>query len=265
MGKIKLGILGLGLIGSSILKGLYNNSDYEIFCCSISSFLEAKNYTLNSSPDLNILKNCDIIFVCSSVTKTLSYLEKLNSVLSEKTIVADVTSIKKDLLGKKFNFNFILTHPMAGSEKSGFSAGNKDLFSDCKWLIEKNNEILEKIIADLGAKAKLVDMNNHDKMCAQISHLPTILSFLLFNSVDKTSKEIASSGFRDTTRLAMTNSDLAFNMFNLNLENIEESFNKLKEELNHLKSLTDSEKISLFNEISKQRKEMYGENGKNLY
>ena len=48
---IKVGIIGLGLIGASILKGLYKNSAYEIFCYSNSSFKNAKKYTKNSSND----------------------------------------------------------------------------------------------------------------------------------------------------------------------------------------------------------------------
>ena len=150
---IKVGIIGLGLIGSSILKGLTLKSDYEIFCVSNSSYQKAQKYLKNpknSSKDIKIIKNCDIIFVCSKISDTLSILDKLNTFLDKKTSVVEVCSIKKDLLNKKYNFNFILSHPMAGKENSGFEAGDSSLFEGAKWLVDKNcsNILLEKIIKD---------------------------------------------------------------------------------------------------------------------
>lgn len=261
----KVGIIGLGLIGASILKGLSKNSNYELFCYSNSSVKKALEYCKNASDNIEIVSNCDIVFVCTKLSQTLETLEKLNSILDEKTLVVDVSSIKSNLLNKSFNFNFILSHPMAGSEKSGFDASQEDLFKNCVWLIEKENELLEKIISDLGAKILKIDMQEHDKMCAEISHLPTILSFLLFENASDSSKQIASSGFRDTTRLAMTNSDLAFSMFNYNKENILKAFDNLINKLDYLKNLSDDEKINLFEEIAQKRAKMYDNEGKNIF
>ncbi len=269
---IKIGIIGLGLIGASILKKLYNNCQYEIFCCSKSSFENALNYTKNSALNLEIVKGCDVVFVCSKISKTLEILEKLNSFLDKKTIVLDVSSIKKGLLNQKYNFNFVLSHPMAGSEKNGFEAGDVELFKGAKWLIDKKfsnesakSEIIEKIIKDLGAIPFWIDMKDHDNFCAQISHLPTILSFLLFDLATNEAKQIASSGFRDCTRLAMSESDMVLNMLNLNEENILNLFDKLQEKLIYLKNLSNSEKIKIFKEIAANRQKMYDVNGKNIF
>lgn len=260
---IKVGISGLGLIGSSILKALYKK--YEIFCHSNSSYKKALKYTKNSSNDINILKDCDIIFVCCELSKTLKTLDKLNTFLNKKTIVCDVASVKSTLLNKKYNFNFILSHPMAGSEKRGFEAGEANLFKGNKWLIQKNNKLLNEIIDHMGAIPLKIDMKEHDFMCAQISHLPALLSFLLFDCADDNSKKIASSGFRDTTRLAMTNSDLVFGMLKNNKTNILKAYKLLDDKLNYLKKLSDDEKIKLFDEISKKRAKMYDKNGKNIF
>ena len=262
--KVKVGIVGLGLIGSSILRGLFDINDYELFVCSKSSYTEALNYTKNSSFDVKIVEKCDIVFVCTSVSKTLKTLEELNKILNKDTIVVDVTSIKKDLLNKRYNFNFILSHPMAGTEKTGFNAGFEELFVGAKWLIEKNNEILNKIIYTLGAKPLVVDMNTHDKLTAQISHLPTVLSFLLFDSATDNAKMIASSGFRDMTRLSMSNSDLVLNMLK-NKENILKYFDIIKEKLDKVFTMSDKELVEYLDKISVERKKMYDENGKNIF
>lgn len=262
--KIKLGIIGLGLIGSSILKGLYKNNDYEIFCISNSSYKKALKYTKKASSDINDIKKCDIIFVCSDISKTEEYLEKLDKILPKNTIVCDVASIKKDLINKKYNFNFILTHPMAGSEKTGFSAGYAGLFKNAKWLFEKENEILIKVIKDLKAIPLKIKMKNHDELTAQISHLPTILSFLVFDMAQNEAKKIASSGFRDMTRLSMTSDNLALNMFN-NKNNVLKYFDIIVKKMETLKNLTDNEKIQYFRKISKKRTKMYDKFGKNIF
>ena len=128
---IKVGIIGLGLIGTSILKKLSLFKDkYEIFCSSKSSFEKALKYTPYADFDIKIVKDCDIIFVCCAISKTLDYLNKLNEILPQNAVVVDVCSIKKDLLDKKYNFNFVLSHPMAGTEKTGFSAGFEELFEN---------------------------------------------------------------------------------------------------------------------------------------
>ena len=262
---IKVGIIGLGLIGSSILKGLYKNKKYELYCCSNSSYKKALKYCKNASNEIDVIINCDIVFVCTKASKTLETLNELNKILNKKTIVADVCSIKSKLLNKKYNFNFIMSHPMAGAEKTGFEAGYAELFKDSKWLIGKNNKILKEIILDLGAKSFKIDMQKHDELTAQISHLPTILSFLLFNSVDNNALKLASSGFRDMTRLSMSDADLALSMFNQNRKNILSAFKKLSNELNNLKKISDDEKINLFNDLKQKRTKMYDNNGKNTF
>ncbi len=263
--RLKVGISGLGLIGSSILKGLAQNPEYELYCHSNSSVKKAVEYTKNVSSDIKILKDCDIIFVCCELLKTTEVLDELNTFLDKKTIVADVASVKSILLNKKYNFDFILSHPMAGTEKQGFDAGQKDLFKGAKWLVGRKNEILEKIIKNLGAISFKIDMKNHDFMCAQVSHMPMILSFLLFDCALDDSKLIASSGFRDTTRLAMTNAPLAYGMLKNNEKNIVKAFEILIDKFNCLKNISDDEKIKLFEEISKSRAKMYDKDGKNVF
>lgn len=265
MGKIKVGIIGLGLIGASILEALYEQEKYELFCQSNSSFKSALKYTKNASNDIRIVQGCDIVFVCTEISKTLDMLQKLDSFLDKKTLVVDVASTKKGLLNLSFNFDFILSHPMAGTEKSGFEAREKELFKGARWLIEKNNDTLEQVICDLGAIPLKINMEFHDFMAAQISHLPALLSFALFDSTKDESRQIASSGFRDTTRLAMTNSKLMLGMIKNNGENIDLALNLLIEKLNHLKKLSDSEKIKVFEEISNKRTAMYDNNGKNIF
>ena len=263
--KIKVGIIGLGLIGGSILKVLAKKSCYELHCVSSSSYKKVKSYCEAGSNNLKTVENCDIVFVCSTIEQTPHILDELVNIVNSTTVVADVSSTKAKLMEKKYNYNFILSHPMAGSHEFGFEASRDNLFVGAKWLIEKNNKLLEKVIIDTGAIPCIFDMKYHDECCAQISHLPTILSFLLFDVADDKAKEIASSGFRDTTRLAMTNYQLALDMLKNNMDNIEKAFNMINKRFNDLKNYTDDEKIKLFKAISQKRANMYDNNGKNIF
>ena len=263
--KIKIGIVSLGLIGGSILKGLSQNKSYEIFCCSKGSSKKALKYCNNADSDIQIVENCDIVFVCSPISKTLEILEKLDKILKKETVVCDVASVKQELLDKTFNFNFILSHPMAGSENSGFEASEETLFQGAKWLIEKNNSILEKIIKDLGATALKINMKNHDYLCAQISHMPTILSYLLFENAQDEALKLASSGFRDMTRLASGDFTLACDMLKYNEKNILKSLEELEEKIKKLKTLDFKEREEFFSKITQKRKKMYDKNGKNIF
>ncbi len=265
MKKIKLGIVGLSVIGASIFDALKDNNDYELYIHSNSGFNKVKEFVKQSSNDIRAVKGCDIVFVCTKLSQTLETLDKLNQFLDKNTLVVDVASSKKELLNKTYNYTFLLSHPMAGSEKTGFEAKDKELFKGARWLFEQDNEVLLKVIKDLGAIPLKISMAEHDSLCAQISHLPTLLSFLLFDCASDNAKKIASSGFRDTTRLAMTNSDLILSMLKTNEENILSAYQKLTDKLNYLQNLSDNEKIKLFEEISRKRKAMYDKNGKNIF
>ena len=108
-------------------------------------------------------------------------------------------------------------------------------------------------------------MKDHDKLCAKISHLCAIVSLLVFQNATDEAKNIASSGFRDTTRLAMTEASLLNSMFFDNFENLENEFLNLQKLFENLKKMSDDERIELFKELSSKRKEMYDENGKNIF
>ena len=91
---MKIGIIGLGLIGGSIFKDL-KRINYDVVAVSTSQNGENiyKNY--------EILKTCDLVFVCSAMNKTLEILDKLESVLQPETVVTDVCSIKTFVSKKK--------------------------------------------------------------------------------------------------------------------------------------------------------------------
>ena len=235
---MKIGVVGLGLIGGSIFKAL--KGKYNVV--GVSSSVSEENV----SQDYETLKDCDLVFVCSPMSATLEVLDKLESVLPPETIVTDVCSLKGFVSKKAYSYKFIPSHPMAGTENSGWDSSFPELFQGAKWVITPLNgevtneqEVLEKVIESMGAKVIITTPDEHDKAVALISHMPMVVAQALCENIkdNKLAQELASSGFRDTTRLALSNLQMANDMVSMNGENIAESLISLQECLQGL--LTD--------------------------
>ena len=126
---MKIGIVGLGLIGGSIFKNLWEAKKHEVIGISRS----VNEY--NVSSDYNNLKGCDVVFVCTPMNVTLDILDKLDGILDESTIVTDVCSLKEFVSKKDYKFKFIPSHPMAGTEHNGWDYAFPDLFEGATWAV----------------------------------------------------------------------------------------------------------------------------------
>lgn len=241
--KLKVGIVGLGLIGGSIEKCLKENHDYELLPVSQS---QNKPYKLED------LKDCDIVFLCGSqkkIKEDLREIAVINSKSGEggkvpedqrafaKTLITDVGSTKEAIcnaaeeIGLK---NFVGGHPMAGTEHSGYDASFPELFKDCKWVLTTENEklsILEKIIKDLGTgEIVKMDPKSHDQSVAAISHLSFLLSFGMANMTEAypQSQKVTGPSFKSMTRLANGNKELAKDLIVMNRKNLKQVWESYK-------------------------------------
>lgn len=258
---IKIGVVGLGLIGGSIFKDL-TALNYDVVAVSHSQ--SGNSDIKNVYPDYTCLSDRDLVFVCKEMNKTLSVLDELENYLSEETIVCDVCSLKEFLTHKNYKYKFIPTHPMAGTEFSGWSAAEVGLFKGAKWVITSayKSQLLEDIITQLGAKIIYTTPQAHDEAVALISHMPMVIAQALFKSIEGNglAKQLASSGFRDMTRLALSSIDMADDMVNLNSRNIENALLKLYSSVGELIHNDYKKQIT---SIKSERNKMY-ENGKNV-
>lgn len=254
----KIGIVGLGLIGGSIFKTL-TKLGYDV--CAVSNSM--KGILPNITSDYNILKNCEMIFVCTAMNKTLTVLDTLENILSPETIVTDVCSLKTFVCNKERPYIFIPSHPMAGTEHKGFENSFDGLFQNAKWVLtpcfqvpKEARNSLEYIIKELGAETIITTPKEHDEAVALISHMPMLIAQAIFltASQNQLALDIASSGFRDMTRLAMSNEEMACDMLNLNSENIKQSVKKLIKSINDLTSKNYAE---LIGQIKTKREKMF--------
>ena len=269
--KTKIGIIGLGLIGGSLLKKLREFEEFELFAVSGNEKTQKtlKKWGITVSSSLETVKPCKVVFVCSPISKTLEVLDKLEKIVSPSTIVSDVASVKEFVGKKKRLYKLIGGHPMAGTEKQGFENSFKELFEGAKWVVcpfhnytKKDVELLRTIIEKTGARPIEADAKKHDYAVSLISHMPLLISQAIFKSAKDNDLALllASSGFRDMTRLACSNVQMAGDMVKYNKKNIEKAFDGFISSLNSMESCYADE----IEGLKKLREKMYSKEGKNL-
>jgi len=253
---MNIGVVGLGLIGGSIFKDLRTLS-HNVVAVSQSQTGEGIYKTYD------ILKNCELVFVCSAMNKTLEILDELEDILPPETIVTDVCSLKEFVCKKYRPYIFIPSHPMAGTEHKGFENSFEGLFKNATWVLtpfkttpEKSIEKLTTVIKQLGAKPLITTPQKHDGAAAMISHMPMLIAQALFlaASDNPLALEMASSGFRDMTRLALSNEEMANDMINMNHKNIQNAVLHLYKSVGDLTSGNYEELIKL---IKTERSKMF--------
>lgn len=232
MGSKIIGIVGLGLLGSSLAESIRRNApSYRIVGISSQHTIEEalndglieKGYDYSQMD--RVLQEVDYFILCTPIThimETLSRWQIQLPQLKKPVLVSDVGSTKEQIcnLGsairlKNPDFHWVGSHPMAGSEKRGISSRSPHLFENAPWIFCPQNEDEEKsaskwefLVAELKALPLRLTPDIHDKAVAKVSHLPQLISTALTGYLLSTPKfkedalQVAGRGFRDMTRLS---------------------------------------------------------------
>ena len=269
----KIAIIGLGLIGGSIAKALKQSKvKFDIAGFDKDRVMEQAISEKVIDKKLNSIEESsesDIIFVCLPVTKSIDVLKKLAPILNSDTIISDVCSIKgkvKEVLKKSGgNALYIGGHPMTGKEKGGYENSDPLLFENSTYII--NDDVKENpkalpffnLVKSMGAKIYFVDADLHDKIVANVSHFPQLLSVALVNSSAKVEDGIkytdfAAGGFRDMTRIASSDFSMWESIIDINKEKIFDSIKNFQSYLTRIKKqINDSEYEKLADEFENAR------------
>ena len=236
----KLLIVGCGLIGSSILKKVCKKRiAKQIFVYEKSK----KNrrilkkfrikFELIKKMDKKI-SECDFVIICTPLSEYEKIFSIFNKYLKKNVLVTDVGSAKKTTITKidkkkRRDINWISSHPIAGSEVSGPSNANENLFVN-KWSViikqkKSQTKEMKKILRFwklLGSKTVTMDADQHDKIFAITSHLPHLIAYNLILTATNfkiSNKDnvlrFSAGGLRDFSRIAASNEimwrDIFFN------------------------------------------------------
>ena len=271
--SLQIGIVGLGLIGGSIAKNL-SKKGYKVYANDLSK--ESLKNALNEKKIDGLLEDLDqnnpfILIFTIPVLSINKELKRNNELLSKALFITDCLSVKnplkKEIEDKKLNTeNFVLSHPIAGSEKSGYANSEENLFQDKIVVITKlsgTSQTTEDICNDfwslLGAKTIQINSEDHDKYFAKTSHLPHLIAFALMSMISKsreTKKEIfTGGGLKDFTRIASSDPKMWEDIFMSNQINMLEVIKSFKSELDQLEKLikkSDSERLNQFISSAKE-------------
>lgn len=255
---MNIGIVGLGLIGGCLgldLRALGHKvlgvSRRESTCsCAI-----ALGVVDTASVDLAILKATEVVFICTPIAAIRPTVEQLIPHLDPATVLTDVGSVKTavvEAIAPKWA-NFVGGHPMAGKAESGLEVAELKLFAKKPYIITPIAstppaavEIVEKIARSLEANIYHCSPKEHDQAVSWISHLPVMVSSSLIaacmsenNSVLKLAQQLASSGFRDTSRVGGGNPELGMMMARYNREELLRSLHQYRYNLDKVIDLIE--------------------------
>lgn len=273
--ELKIGICGLGLIGGSLAKAFKEKSNIN----NIAAFDENESFLLNafkngfisefSKKSLTIFKDCDVVFICTPVSIAPKFIFEISKITN--ALLTDVGGTKFEINNGAKNLRFIGGHPMAGSEKSGFFASDEALFENAIYVLCKGEStsdsdfnLLNELVASIGAIPLEMGAFEHDKAVGLISHLPHIVSASLVNIAVKDDKKavlrLAAGGFKDITRISSSDpklwQEIILSSNNIIVEILDEYIEKLKE-IKDLILIKDSEEIlSFFINAKKYRDEI---------
>ncbi len=274
----KILIVGCGLIGSSILRAIIEKKiSKKIYILEKSKKNISKIKKINSNLiflnkiNKNISK-IDFVILCTPMSEYEKIILKLNNFLPSNGLITDVGSTKKTLLetkNKKLNkrLNWIMSHPISGSEVSGPEYGSKNLFKK-KWCIiirDKNKKAETQVVKfwkKIGAKIVFMQSEEHDKIFSITSHLPHLIAYNLIKTAQdfqkKNKKNIvkfSAGGLRDFSRTAASNEIMWRDIFFSNKINMIKVIDMFIKNLNGLKKnikLSEDKKLQRILKNSKK-------------
>jgi prephenate dehydrogenase len=258
-------IIGTGLIGGSLGLALKKRKFAgRIVGCDREAALEkARNRSAIDEGCANpgdAVRGSQVIVLATPVLAIIDLIERLGPALPAKALLTDVGSTKSSVaqqalkvFGKNAGKRFLAGHPMAGKELSGVDYADADLFQDAVWFLtplagQNLRNLNEGLVAEfagwidqIGARIATVPPDEHDRLCAWISHLPQMISTALAAAlVEEYGEEaplLAAGGraLREMTRISASPYSMWRDVAITNKKNIEDALLKLEQRLAHIR------------------------------
>jgi len=254
----KISIIGLGLIGTSILHAINKKQKEGVttFAYDVNSkhreiVSEMKIATFVCYKIHDAVKDADLVILAVPVGSMKSVAKSITSSLKEGATVTDTGSTKNSVINDVNPYipksvNFIPSHPLAGTEYSGPKSGFGSLFENRYWLIISDKETeqtkkLGKFFENLGSIVEIVSAEYHDKILAITSHLPHLIAYTIVGTASDLEADLkndvikfSASGFRDFTRIAASDPIMWRDVFLNNSEAVLEMLQRFNEDLSDL-------------------------------
>jgi len=264
-------IVGTGLIGGSLALALRKKKFAgRIIGCDREATLDKARArgaidegTANPG---DAVRGSDVVVLATPVLAILDLIDRLGPVLPAKTLVTDVGSTKAavvDRAAKVFSENpekrFLAGHPMAGKEMSGVDYADPDLFQNAVWFLSPlpNQNLNDGLIAEfmswidaIGARVAILPADEHDHLCAWISHVPQMMSTALASAlVEEFGAEApllpaGGRALQEMTRIAASPYSMWRDVAISNKANLEKALWKVEQRLAHIRENLATRELS---------------------
>jgi arogenate dehydrogenase (NADP+) len=258
---MNIGIVGLGLIGGSLGLDL-RKFGHQVL--GVSRHSETCKLAIDrgvvdeASTNLTLLCAAEVVFICTPIAAIAPTVQQLIPHLSSEVVITDVGSVKTAVVEEIAPVwpNFVGGHPMAGRTDSGIEAAVFGLFAGNPYVLTPIEttpapavKIVEEIVRSLTSRVYFCRPEEHDRAVAWISHLPVMVSSSLINAcmsetdpaVVELAQQLASSGFRDTSRVGGGNPELGVMMARYNRDCLLRSLVSYRSSLDQLIELINQE------------------------
>ncbi|WP_285686121.1 prephenate dehydrogenase/arogenate dehydrogenase family protein [Actinoplanes sp. NBRC 103695] len=245
-------VLGLGLIGGSVLQALAAAGHRAVgFDADPATRATARTAAAQARSGArwqvagtirDALRDTD---VCVLAVPFPALPAVLTDLAGYPGLVTDVTSIKEPVRELTGDLRYVGGHPMAGKETSGFRAADRGLFVGCAWVLclEPDTDTadwldLAGLITALGARVVPATAAEHDRAVAGISHVPHLLAAALTGVIEGNplAASLAAGSFRDGTRVAATRPELIAAMCGGNADAVGAALDQVLETLQALRT-----------------------------
>ena len=251
---MKIGIVGLGLMGGSLalsLRKLSFVSNIYGLDHNIEHQKEALRLNLvEKLIEFDELCTLDVIVLAIPVNGVIKTLQALEDKIAETTTIIDLGSTKEIIVKavpSSIRENLVAAHPMTGTEHNGPSAAFEGLYKDQVVVLcdledsgTHQQETAVRIFSGIHMRLSYMHAHEHDRHAAFISHMPHVISYSIANSVlaqeDKYNiLAMAAGGFRSMSRLAKSSPHMWEDIFKQNKGNLLDAIETFQTELEQFK------------------------------
>ena len=275
-------IIGTGLIGGSLGLALRKKKfQGKIIGCDREAMLEKARdrgaIDSGASDPADAVRGSQVVVLATPVLAIIDLIERLGPSLPAKTLLTDVGSTKAAIaeramtvFGKNAGKRFLAGHPMAGKESSGVDFADADLFQKAAWFLtplpgQSLNEGLPAEFAGWidanGAQIAMLPADEHDRLCAWISHVPqmmtTALAAALVAEFGAEAPVLAAGGraLQEMTRISASPYSMWRDVAISNKKNLGDALWKVEQRLAHIReNLATRELAEEFERAHKLRK-----------
>ena len=255
-----VGLVGLGLIGGSLgldLQAAGLEVRALVHRASTAERARERQLAQRIDTDPAVLQGCGLIVLALPLDRLLEPPAELLAALPPDAVITDVGSVKQPVLERwqPLHPRFLASHPMAGTAEAGVEAGLTGLFAGRPWVATPSSNtdpaalaLVQELAAVVQAQWLCCEAAAHDRAVALISHMPVLVSAALLEAAEQGGhaasaealvRQLASSGFADTSRIGGGNPELGALMARCNRSAVLQAIQYYRQQLAELETLVE--------------------------